>query len=155
MVRGFGFNVSQPNLTLNVPRVAYSLSLGANPFNSSPQGAPETYTDNEAILQLLAEGRDTYVAHTTASENTTAPDAPHEQQTSYPAPPFDPSQGYYRPAYPPGAEHAYGGAGAGYYATEGGFFLIPPQPVDYPPSAQFRGQQQPPPPEITKSIPCR
>lgn len=135
----------------NVSRVFF-LSLGASPFNSSPQGAPETYTDNEAILQLLAEGRDTYVARSTANDNTT-PDTPHDQQTGYPTPPFNPSQGYYQqPVYPPGAEHAYG---AGYYATEGGFFLISPQPVEYPPSAQFRGQQQPPPPEVTKSIPCR
>jgi hypothetical protein len=127
----------------------FRLITGANPFNGTPQGGPETYTTDEVIVQMLIEARDAYVARNAAKDND-APQSPSEQPNGFPAPPFDPSQAYYRQP-PPSAEHAYA---SGYYVMEGGYFVVPQQPMEYPPSTQFRGPQ-PQPPETTKNIPCR
>lgn len=125
------------------------LVTGANPFNGTVQGGPETYTTDEAILQLLTEARDAYVARGTAKDND-SPQTPSDQPNGFPTT-FDPAQAYYRPMPPPGAEHTYA---PGYYMTEGGYFIVPQQPMEYPPSTPFRGPQQQP-SESTKNIPCR
>ncbi|KAF9512792.1 hypothetical protein BS47DRAFT_1393949 [Hydnum rufescens UP504] len=123
---------------------------GANPFNPSSQGRPETYTTDQDILSLLADARSVYASthpEHVPSEQQPQSDAPQP----YHEPPYGPPQGYYRPVGPPGPDAPY----QGYYLPEGAYY-VPPPPVtsEYVPPVPFSGQGMPP-PEITKTIPCR
>ena len=112
---------------------------GANPTNASSQGSPESYTSDQAILDLLAvaKTRPEFTGH--PSEQGYSHDAIEPAKAYYPPPPGP----YYYPGMPlPPSVHPDGSIA--YY----------PQPHA---SADHNNGGLPnlPPPDIARMIPCR
>ena len=127
--------------------------LGANPYN----GRPESYTSDETILGILTDARSSWAASSVPAspppgENVQAGEtAPYAVDGQYPPP-----HGYYRPMMPTSGE---GAPYPAYYVPDGAYYVPPPPPLqgEYGPPhsiGSYHGQNMPP-PEVTKSIPCR
>ncbi|KDQ17813.1 hypothetical protein BOTBODRAFT_53326 [Botryobasidium botryosum FD-172 SS1] len=131
------------------------LANGADPFNSSSQGRPDTYTSDPAILDCLRDACEKAAQpNGNAHTNGAAEGYPHDVDHGV--------QGYhYHPGMAPPA-----GAYPAYYYAEGhppgavpGYYPIPPPQLspqgDQPQTDGTNGNGNIPPPDIARMIPCR
>ena len=104
----------------------------------SSQGSPESYTSDQAILDLLV-----------AAKNKIVPNG-HQSESGYPGDTTDPAKTYYPP--PPGPYYYPGMPVPPPVHPDGSIAYYPPP---HPSADHNGGLPNLPPPDIARMIPCR